>query len=60
MLTWEDADLKKSIYALRENFVNDQMCLLSFIAPHINFSITYVSGVKFQINNILSGVWFWD
>ena len=54
MLTWEDADLKKSIYTLRENFANDQMCLLSFIALHINFSITFVSGVKFQINNILS------
>ena len=40
------------------NFANDWMCLPSLMTPQVNLSITYESGVEFQMetNNLPSGL----
>ena len=37
------------IYIYRRNFANDLRCSPSLMAPQVNHSITYESGVEFQI-----------
>lgn len=44
----EDVDSKMNLYFLLD-LANDWMCLLSLTAVQVNLSITYESGIEFQM-----------